>query len=74
LFENTFDRFAQAIQNSLIVGASNIHWHEVARIKSGPADEFLEEFLLGIGSAGAHEQELSDLAAFIASSKMAFPL
>jgi hypothetical protein len=40
----------------------------------GPADEFLEELLLGLGSSGTHEQELSGLAAFIASSKMAFPL
>ena len=56
LFENPFDCFAQAIQDSFIVGASNIHWHEVTLIESGRADEFLEELLLGLGSAGAHEQ------------------
>ncbi len=56
LLKNAFNRFAQTIQNSRVVGASDIDRHKMLVVETSRANEFLEEFLLSLGSAGADEQ------------------
>ena len=51
MLQNAFDKSAQTIQNSRLVGAQDIDWHEMFLIETGRTNKFLEEFLLGLRSA-----------------------